>query len=174
MDLTTLFQRLIMKHKTLRLRGMRMQPKPSPYLAAAAGLGALALINDVLLHPYAISTAIAILLYILVLVLAYVGGRSARRQDARPGWIGAAIGAVFGLIAGLSSFLIRATTRDIDVPAKGLSRLKLLALANSPEAHVAAVATAVLTFGIIALIIGWIGGLTAKAGDLNAKRPDSA
>ncbi len=150
-----------------------MQPKPSPYLAAAAGLGALALVNDVLLHPYAISTAIAIVLYILVLVLAYLGGRSARRQDARPGWVGAAIGAVFGLIAGLSSFLIRATTRDI-VPAKGLSRLKLLALANSPEAHVAAVATAVLTFGIIALIIGWIGGLTAKAGDLDAKRPDSA
>lgn len=146
----------------------------SSYLAGAAALGVLALVNDVLLHPYAISTAIAILLYILVLILAYLGGRSAHRQDVRPGWVGARIGALFGLIAGLSSFLIRATTRDIDVPAKGLSRLKLLELANSPIAHVAAVATAVLTFGIIALIIGWIGGLTMKAHDIDAKRPDSA
>lgn len=150
-----------------------MQSK-SPYLAIAAGLGVLALINDVLLHPYPISTAIAIVLYVLVLALAYLGGRAAHHWDNRPGWVGAAIGALFGLIAGLSSFLIHATTQDIQVPAKGLYRLKLLELANSPLAHVAAVATAVLTFGIIALIIGWIGGLTTKTSDLPAKRSDSA
>lgn len=136
-----------------------------PYLAAASALGILALLNVVWLRHYVVSTAIAIVIYVMVLVLAYFGGRAAHQRQSRPGWFGAAIGGLFGVIAGFGSFLIRDTIRDIDVPAREIVRLRLLAWANSPTGHVAAILTAMITFGIVSLIVGSLGGSSIKEQD---------
>ena len=128
----------------------------------SAILGLLALINTVWLRHYTVSTVIAVALYLLVLVLAYFGGRAARLAHGRPAWFGGTIGALFGIIAGCGSFLIHATSRDIDAPSKGLARLKIIALANSPAAHIAVVVTATLTVGVISLIIAAVGAGTVK------------
>ncbi|MCY0878280.1 MAG: hypothetical protein OWU84_05010 [Firmicutes bacterium] len=135
---------------------------PVPYLALTAVLGILAFLNLVWLRHDAISTPIAVIIYLLVLVLAYFGGRSARRHALRPGWFGAAMGALFGIIASLGSLLIRETLRDIDVPGRRLLRLKLLAWANSPSGHLASIMTAMITFGLLSLILASIGGSTLK------------
>lgn len=148
-----------------------MQRTPSRYLITAALLGAIALINTVWLRHDSFSTGLAIVLYVLVLIVAYSGGRTARHGHWHPGWLGAAIGALFGLIAGLGSFLIRATSQDVDAPAKGIARLRLVALANSPAAHIAVLVTAMVTFAIISLIVSSLAAATAKEPD---NRPESA
>lgn len=133
-----------------------------PYRPAAAGLGVLALLNVMWLRHYAVSTAIAIVLYVIVLLLAFLGGRHARILQRAPGWYGASIGALFGVVAGLGSFLIRDSLRDIDVPAHTAVRLKMLAWANSPGGHIASVITAMIAFGVISLIVGLVGGISVK------------
>lgn len=132
------------------------------YLAVALFLGVIASLNIVWLRHYAISTAIAIALYVIVLALAFFGGRQARRSHRRPGLYGACIGALFGVVAGLGSSLIRDTLRDIDVPAHTVVRLRLLAWANSPSGHIATAATAMVAFGVLSLIVGTIGGVSVK------------
>lgn len=139
-----------------------MRRIPVSYLPVAAFLGVLALLNIVWLRHYAISTAIAVALYILVLVVAFFGGRQARLNKARAGLFGAIIGVLFGIVAGLGSFLIRDTLRDINVPAHTEVRLRLLAWANSPSGHIAAVITAMVAFGVLSLIMGAIGGSSVK------------
>ncbi|MDA8205828.1 MAG: hypothetical protein M0Z36_07150 [Thermaerobacter sp.] len=139
-----------------------MRQRVLPYRPTAVALGVLALLNVAWLRHYAISTAIAIVLYLLVFLLAFFGGRRARLLKRAPGWYGASIGVLFGVVAGLGSFLIRDSLRDIDVPAHTAVRLKLLAWANSPDGHLAALATAMIAFGIITLIAGLVGGISVK------------
>jgi hypothetical protein len=141
---------------------MGMRDVSLRYLPVAAFLGVLALLNVVWLRHYAVSTAIAIILYIVVLIVAFFGGRQARIHQWRPGLYGAAIGALFGIIAGLGSFLIRDTLTDINVPAHTDVRLRLLAWANSPSGHIAVVMTAMVAFGVLSLIVGSIGGVSVK------------
>lgn len=129
-----------------------------PYFVIAVLLGVLALLNVVWFRHYAISTAIAIVLYVIVLVVAFFGGRSARH----PALLGAAIGTLFGIVAGLGSFLIRDTLQDINVPAHTANRLRLLAWANSPGGHIAAVITAMVAFGILSLIVAILGRFSVK------------
>lgn len=135
---------------------------PLSYFPVAALLGVLALLNIVFLRHHALSTAIAVLLYVIVLVLAFFGGRSARRHQSRPALFGAMIGALFGIIAGLGSFLIRDTLRDIDVPAQTGVRMHLLLWANSPAGHITAAVTTMVAFGVISLMVGILGGFTVK------------
>ncbi|PSR23036.1 MAG: hypothetical protein C7B45_04475 [Sulfobacillus acidophilus] len=135
---------------------------PTPYLFGAIVLGILALLNIVWLRHNSISTAIAIALYLVVFTLAFFGGRSAKLSSSRPGLYGAMIGVLFGVIAGLGSFLVRDSLRDIDVPAHLAVRLKLLAWANSPGGHIAALVTAMVAFGVISLVVGSIGGVSVK------------
>ena len=135
----------------------------APYFPASFALGVLALLNLVWLRHHAVSTVIAITLYVAVLVLAFFAGRWARTRRRRPGLYAGALGALFGVVAGLGSFLIRDTLQDIDVPAHIAVRLKLLAWANSPGGHITAVLTAMVAFSLFSLIVGSIGGLSQKA-----------
>lgn len=135
---------------------------PAPYLLGSLVLGIMALLNIVWLRHNAISTAIAIVLYLVVFTLAFFGGRSAKMSALRPALFGALIGVSFGVIAGLGSFLVRDSLRDIDVPAHLSVKLKLLAWANSPGGHIAALVTAMVAFGVISLVVGAIGGVSVK------------
>lgn len=139
-----------------------MRISGTPYFPASALLGLLALLNIVWLRHYAVSTAIAIILYITLMVLAFFAGRAARTKRRQPSLYAGAMGALFGIIAGLGSFLIRDTLTDINVPAHTAVRLKLLAWANSPGGHIAAVLTAMIAFSVISLIVGSIGGFSIK------------
>ncbi len=134
----------------------------APYFPASALLGVLALLNVVWLRHYAVSTAIAIGLYVSLLVLVFFAGRWARCKRRRPALYTGAMGSLFGIIAGLGSFLIRDTLQDINVPAHTAVRLKLLAWANSPGGHIAAMLTAMIAFSVISLIVGSIGGVSVK------------
>lgn len=140
---------------------------PEPYRPAAAFLGVLALLNLVWLRHYAVSTAIAIVLYVIVVIVAFFAGRFAQTRRLRPGWYGASVGILFGVIAGLGSFLIHDRLTDIDLPAHTAVRLKLLAWANSPSGHFAALITAMVTFGLITLIVGLVGGVSVSGTEKN-------
>jgi hypothetical protein len=139
-----------------------MSRVPAVYFLAAALLGTLALMNIVWLRHYAISTLIAVFLYAVLMVVAFQGGRDAMRRQSRPAVFGAELGVIFGVIAGIGSFLIRDTLRDIDVPGHVGLRLKLLAWANSPTGHLAALLTAAVTFGVLSLLVSILGGRTVK------------
>lgn len=140
-----------------------MQGYPARYLAIAVILGVMALVNTVWFRHTPVSTGIAVLLYLILLVVAFRAGR--RAHLSHPGWYGALIGASFGLLVGLGSFLVRATSQDVDAPVGGVARLRLVALANSPTAHVVVLATAVLTFSIVSLIVASLAAATAKEPD---------
>ncbi|NMP22528.1 hypothetical protein [Sulfobacillus harzensis] len=142
-----------------------MPGQSARYLGAAVILGIMALVNSVWFRHNPASTGIAVTLYVLIMVVAFFSGRAAHRAHWRPGWFGAAVGALFGVLAGLGSFLIRATSEDVDAPARGIARLRLVALANSPVAHVVVLITAVLTFSIISLIVASLAAATAKDPD---------
>lgn len=149
-----------------------MDPRPTRYFGAAVLLGALALVNTVWFRHDAFSTAVAIVLYLLILVVAFSGGRFARRLHRRASWLGALIGALFGIIAGLGSFLMHDTAQDIPAPSKGLARIKLVELANSPTAHIVVILTAMLTFAVLSLIVASLAAITAQ--DTPEKRTESA
>jgi len=131
---------------------------PAPYFLAASLLGGLAIINLVWLRNYGVSTGIAIILYAIVLTVAFFAGRFAKARDLRPGLYSAEVGALFGIIAGLGSFLIRDTLRDINMPNRLALRLRLVEWANSPGGHIAADVTAMIAFGVLSLVVGSIGG----------------
>lgn len=141
-----------------------MRQIPTSYVAIAVLLGIFAFINTVWFRHTGEATAIAITLYILILIDAYFAGRRSRLHNGRPGWTGATLGAMFGLIAGLGSFFIRATSHDVIAPAKGLERLRLVQLANSSTAHIVILLTAMITFGVVSLIMASIGGTQRSEG----------
>ena len=135
------------------------------YIVAALILGVLALLNAVLLRHSSVSTIVAIFLYILILVVAYFGGQRAQRHGRRPGWFGALLGAVFGTVEGFGAFFLRTTRQDLAPRGSHVSQAsvnQLLHIANSSVAHITAVITTMLTFGLFALVVGSIGGSAAK------------
>ncbi len=140
-----------------------MQGHPARYLAISIILGVMALINTIWFRHSPASTGIAVAIYLMLLVVAFLAGR--RAHLSHPGWYGALIGASFGLLVGLGSFLIRATSQDVDAPAHGMARLRLVALANSPTAHVVVLVTAVLTFSLVSLIVASLAAATTKEPD---------
>jgi hypothetical protein len=136
------------------------------------GLGLLALFNHIVMANQPVFGYLAVLIALAMLVAAFFGGRSAKTQGGHPGWFGARIGAVFGILEGLGAFFTRTTASALrsevghTMPARQLALL--VRVANSPFAHVLAVATAVVTFALLALIVGSLGGLYApKSRDID-------
>lgn len=147
-----------------------MRHSLTTYMIGTLLLGILDLFNLLFWEAYAVSTPITIVIYLGVLTLAYLTGRSARRHHVRPGWLGGAVGVLFGLVAGTGSFLVRLTLHNFDVSTPGMSRIRLLALANSSLTHWLALGTAVVTFGVMSLIVSSLGALSVSDRDGDSSR----
>lgn len=138
------------------------------FVAIAVGLGLLGLLSSLLFHTSSVATVISIILDILTLSLAYLGGQYAKRQGLRPGWFGGLLGATYGLFDGISVFFVTITRSEMLKNVHGDSLPKgsitaVLHLYNSPSAHIVSVLTSMVTIGLFALIVGIIGATTYKA-----------
>ncbi|AEJ40727.1 hypothetical protein TPY_2567 [Sulfobacillus acidophilus TPY] len=142
------------------------EPRLTRYVAIAALLGFLALLNHIFLSNAVGFGYIAIVLAAAMLVTAFFAGRAAKLRGGHPGWFGGLIGAIFGLLEGFDAFFSHLSRRDIRLEfGRALSAQKvalLLHMANSPGAHLMAAFVSILTFGLFALIVGSIGGFYVK------------
>jgi hypothetical protein len=152
---------------------MNMANRPGfHFLIAAAALGVIQLIVAIMAPFHSI--VISLIFDLCLLSTAYVAGQHAHRVHGHPGWFGAAVGAIYGFLAGLSYFILTITSTDLRT-RMNLSKIPvheihdLLTLYNSTAYHLAEWLMAVLFYGIMTLIIGSIGGVLAKkASERNA------
>ncbi len=135
------------------------------FLIAAAVLGMIQLIVSIVAPFHSI--AISLIFDLLLLGTAFVAGQHAFRAHGHPGWFGAAIGAIYGLVGGLSYFTLTITSSELKsrlhlskIPAHEVHTL--LTLYNSTAYHLAEWLMAILFYGIMTLIFGAIAGFLAK------------
>lgn len=144
------------------------------YLLAAAVLGVLQLILGII-SPFR-STIVSYIVELLILALGFVSGQHAKLTGGRPGWFASATGALYGLIAGIAPFFVTITIADLtqQLHHQVISHARLqqiVKMDNTPAAHFSGWLLSVVTYGLLTLIIGSIGGFVIKqkqARDRNA------
>lgn len=145
---------------------MRIKSRVSLVVMAAV-LGIIGLLVQVGLgNGSSVVTVVAWIINILLLVLLFLAGRTAKQQGWRPVWTGALTGAVYGVFRGLSGFFTHVTAEQLQKSTHGqLSQDaidKAVALANSTTTHFISLITMIVVWGIVGLIVAIIGGTTVK------------
>jgi len=124
-------------------------------------LGVVSLILNVLAVHHPQVSSINWLLDILLLVLAYLGGRDASRQGRRPAWNGALLGVIYGLLVGVAGFYQHLTLAQLKSQVKpGVSvamMTKFVDMENATSTHLSTLLIGAIFFGLLGLIAGYIG-----------------
>ena len=135
---------------------------PSMYLAIAVALGVVAL-----LLALANVTGLAVVLDILVAATTFAAGYAARTRAGHPAWSGAGAGVAYGIVSGIGVFFHKVTASELKTAlekthrASPLSMSQLLAISNSPGAHLGSLAVSSIFFGLLGLVLGAIAGAIA-------------
>ncbi|WP_053958991.1 hypothetical protein [Sulfobacillus thermosulfidooxidans] len=135
------------------------------YLLVAAILGIIQFLIG-LAAPFH-TIVISYILDFLILVVAFIAGQHAKISSGHPGWFASATGAIYGFLAGITPFFVTITANDLKRQlhhhvVSSAQLQQIVKIANSPVAHFTDWLLSVLTYGILTLIIGSIGGLVIK------------
>ena len=110
---------------------------------------------------------LAPLVDILIAATAFAAGFAARARAGHPAWSGAAAGAAYGVVSGLRAFLQKTTASELKAVlqrthrSSPLSTSQLLAITNSPGAHIASLAVSAIVFALLCLVLGAVAGAIA-------------
>lgn len=130
------------------------------FILTAAALGAVSILLNRAVPDSRAITLLNILLYLVVMILAYTSGQHAEGTGRSPARAGAAVGAVFAGVSNIALFLKRVTAAQLTVHSPGTTKAPagLLATINSPATHFSEWAVAVLFIGLLGLVAGYMGG----------------
>jgi hypothetical protein len=136
---------------------------------AALGLGVLALILALVTAGRGPGATVgAWILDAALLVLLVLTGRQVRRGGGRPGWSGAAVGAAYGAVSGLSVFFrtisagaIRAALSHATHTAHTLTVSQTFHLVNSPGYRLVSWVSGLVILAVLGLVLGSVGGFFA-------------
>lgn len=104
--------------------------------------------------------------------IVFLAGRQAKQAGGHPWRVGAITGIIFALFAGWASFAVHITRQELltrlhgHLPSTAPMSVVLRA-ANSPAAHVVTWVGTLLEGVILGLILGWVGGMTARSPSAN-------
>lgn len=135
------------------------------FVAAAAGIGILAALVNLLGGATPAATYIGDVLDLALLAAAFFTGREAIHERRRPGWLGGLAGALGGFLSGLGYLgLTMPASRfhAVTTPQGVTTAAQQAALANSLGAHVAEIVGVTLILGLFGIIAGTIGGATGQ------------
>ncbi|MCL4493407.1 MAG: hypothetical protein M1294_01155 [Firmicutes bacterium] len=138
------------------------------YLITAAWAILVAVIHVVIIEehsvePIVLSTALTL----GVAVIVFLSGRTAKIQGGSSWRVGAVAGGIYGLLSGWPVLLIHVTRAQLVAELHGRSltpsEISLsLHMANSPIIHLLAWLSSVVIGLVLGLIVGALGGVTAK------------
>jgi hypothetical protein len=119
-------------------------------------------------------TGLGMVFNLLIAATAFAAGYAARIQAGHPAWSGAAAGLAYGVASGFQAFLRKVTASQLKAALEDvhrsnpLSTSQLLAIVNSPGAHVGSLLLSAVLYALAGLVLGAIGG--AIAGGRGARR----
>jgi len=132
-------------------------------LAVVLGLIQITLTIGLKTHASGGHSLITYLIIVILLVVMFMVGRLTKKKGGSPLWMGALTGGIYGLIAGLGSFFVKVDASKFQNAALTAQQItKAVKYANSPVAHLMTDVVSIIIFGVIGLVVGIIGGSTAK------------
>lgn len=139
------------------------------YFGAMAIAGILALLFAGPLVQWTGSSTMRDILDVIAISIAFLAGRRAKYQGHRYIGVGAMIGGLYGALSGASRFFVTVTSAEFlskfhgkTPPASLVS--ESLRIANSPAIHSLEFFGSLIGGIFMGLIVGAIGGVTAKHG----------
>ncbi len=100
-----------------------------------------------------------------MLLNAFLTGRWARRAGKAPARNGALVAVVFGLISSLAVLSLHVTPAQIRSRAAISPSLvsQEVAIVNSPLLHIGVLVVSAFGYGLLGLLMGWMGGASTRA-----------
>lgn len=132
------------------------------YIVVGAVLGVISLVLGL-----AKVKGLSVVLDVLLLATAFAGGFAAQSRGGRPAWMGAAVGALYGVLSGAKAFGQHLSAGQIRSAltksghSGAISVGHVVGLANSPAVHVLTIVVTGVVWGVVGLVLGAIAGAVA-------------
>jgi hypothetical protein len=113
-----------------------------------------------IIHCHLIIYLIDVLLLIIIFLVARL---TKKKGGGSPLWMGALTGGIYGLIVPLGSFFEKVDASKFQMTTLTAQQIaNAVKYANSPLIHLVGVLGSIIIFGVSGLIVGVIGGATAR------------
>lgn len=135
------------------------------FVLMSVALGVLALLNSIIFAGSAASTIIGLVLNIIGVILLVWAGRSSKMVGGHPVGRGALMGAIYGIVFGISAFFMQNISAEYfgNVGQMPADQAQMAAdMINSTGMHVFVLIFFIIIFSLLGLIISAIGGSTIK------------